>query len=177
MCGIFTVVIHLCLSMFQSANVSVWQSFGCRSLSLSTFFSSFRTLYFHVRKHFIFRSMHVCKRIRLFKWCTYTVCSSLWKGTWAPGLGPCSRTSYHEIPWSHRSREFRVKTFLVALIFSRHLDSSAADMPAKFQSDTIVMISNLASQRIHKIGGKMFYRLVNRGLKVGWIGCYFYRLT
>ena len=141
---------------FVFVDVSVCQRFGLTKFWLSKFkfvniSSSFRTLYFHVRKHFIFRSMHVCKRIRLFKWCTYTVCSSLWKGIWAPGLGPCSRTSYHEIPWSHRSREFRVKTFLVALIFSRHLDSSAADMPAKFQSDTIVMISNLASQRIHKI--------------------------
>ena len=40
------------------------------------------------------------------------------------------------------------------------LGSSAAEMPAKFQSDTIIITSDLAASRL---GGKASYRSVNRG--------------
>ena len=33
----------------------------------------------------------------------------------------------------------------------RHLSDSAAKMPVKFQSDTIIMTSNLMASRFHKI--------------------------
>ena len=46
-----------------------------------------------------------------------------------------------------RSREIRVETFLTALKFDRHLDSSAAEMPVKFQSDTIILVAS----RLHGI--------------------------
>ena len=42
-----------------------------------------------------------------------------------------------------RSRKIGVQTFAIALQFDRHLGSSAAEMPVKFQSNTIIMTSNL----------------------------------
>ena len=50
-----------------------------------------------------------------------------------------------------RSREIRVSTSLIALKFVRHLGSSAAEMPVKFQSDTRIITSNLAASRLHEI--------------------------
>ena len=41
--------------------------------------------------------------------------------------------------------------FPIALKFDRHLDSSTADMPVKFQSDTIIIIPSLAASRRHEI--------------------------
>ena len=35
--------------------------------------------------------------------------------------------------------------------FDRHLGSSAAEMPVKFQSDTIITASDLAASRLHEI--------------------------
>ena len=49
-------------------------------------------------------------------------------------------TSYRKISWSPNPREF--------------MDSSAAEMPVKFQSDTIIIISNLAASRLHEIWQK-----------------------
>ena len=46
------------------------------------------------------------------------------------------------------SHEIRVKMFPITLKFDRHLGSS---MPVKFQSDTIIKTSNLATSRLHKI--------------------------
>ena len=48
-----------------------------------------------------------------------------------------------------RSREIRVYTFPIALIFYKHLRSIAAEMPVKFQSDAIIITSNLAASRLH----------------------------
>ena len=36
-------------------------------------------------------------------------------------------------------------------------------MPVKFQCETIIITHNLAASRLHEIGGKTSYRLVNRG--------------
>ena len=52
-----------------------------------------------------------------------------------------------------RSREIRVKTFPSALKFDRHLGSSAAEMPTKFQSDTIIATSSLAAYQVRKFTG------------------------
>ena len=50
-----------------------------------------------------------------------------------------------------RSREIRVEIFSIALKFDRHLDSSTAEMPVKFQSDTSIIEPNLAASRLHEI--------------------------
>ena len=46
-----------------------------------------------------------------------------------------------------RSHKIRVKTLPIALKSDRHLGSSAAEIPVKFQSDT----SNLAALRLHGV--------------------------
>ena len=51
----------------------------------------------------------------------------------------------------------------MALKFDRHLSSSAAEMPIKFQSDTTIITSKLRLRNFTRFGGKMSYRLVNRG--------------
>ena len=53
----------------------------------------------------------------------------------------------------------RLYTFPIALKFDWHIGSSAADMPAKLQSDKIIITPNLAASRF---GGKTSYLLVNR---------------
>ena len=50
-----------------------------------------------------------------------------------------------------RSREIRVYTIPIALKFDRHLGSIAAEMSGKFQSDTIILTSNLGALRLHEI--------------------------
>ena len=50
-----------------------------------------------------------------------------------------------------RSREIRVKTFVIALKFDRHLDSNAAEMSVQYQNDTIIITSNLAASSLHEI--------------------------
>ena len=39
----------------------------------------------------------------------------------------------------------------IALIFGRHLGSTAAEVPVKFQSDAIIKTTNLAASRLHEI--------------------------
>ena len=58
------------------------------------------------------------------------------------------RTSYRKIS---RSRKIRIYTFSVALQFDRHLGSSAAEMPVKLQSDTVIIAINLAAPRLNEI--------------------------
>ena len=53
-------------------------------------------------------------------------------------------------PVKSRSRKIRVQTFPIALQFDRHHGSSAAEMPVKFLSDTIIT-TNLAASRLHEI--------------------------
>ena len=50
-----------------------------------------------------------------------------------------------------RSREIRVYTFPIALKLNKHLGSSAAEMPVKFQSDAIIIVANLADSIIFEI--------------------------
>ena len=52
-----------------------------------------------------------------------------------------------------RRREIRVYTFPIALNLERHIGSSAAVIPVQFQSDTIIISSNLAATRLHDIWG------------------------
>ena len=62
-----------------------------------------------------------------------------------------------------RSRGIRISTFPIALKFNRHLGSSAAEMPVKFQSDTSLQHPIWRLQNFPRFGSMMFYRLVNRG--------------
>ena len=62
-----------------------------------------------------------------------------------------------------RSRDIRVWAFPIDLKFDRHLAISAVMMPVKFQSDTIIITSNLVAVRFCY---KTSYRLVNRGPEV-----------
>ena len=57
-----------------------------------------------------------------------------------------------------RIRKILFYTFPITLKFDRHL-GGAAEMPVKFQSDTIIITPNLTTSRF---GGKRFYRLVSR---------------
>ena len=50
-----------------------------------------------------------------------------------------------------RSREIWFYTLLTALVFDKHIDSSAAEMFVKFQSDTVIKTSNLAASKLHEI--------------------------
>ena len=59
---------------------------------------------------------------------------------WGQGLyspQDLAKSQSHEIP--------------VALKFDRHLGSGAAEMLVKFQSDTIIIIPNLAASRLREI--------------------------
>ena len=51
----------------------------------------------------------------------------------------------------------------IAKEFDMYLGSSAAEIPVKFQSDTIIITSNLAASILHEIWHKASYRLMNRG--------------
>ena len=50
-----------------------------------------------------------------------------------------------------RGREIHVQTFPITLKFDRHLGSSAAEMPVKFQSNTITLTPYLSASRLHEI--------------------------
>ena len=50
-----------------------------------------------------------------------------------------------------QSQEIWVSTFTVSLKIDRHLSSSAAEMSVKFQSDTIIIKSNLTASRLYEI--------------------------
>ena len=53
-------------------------------------------------------------------------------------------------PWRVEAVRFRFK-FSIALKFDRQLGSSVTEMPAKIQSDTLIITSNLAASRLHEI--------------------------
>ena len=46
---------------------------------------------------------------------------------------------------------FKSCTFQIALKFDRHLGSNTPEIPGKFQSDTIIIILNLAASRLREI--------------------------
>ena len=50
-----------------------------------------------------------------------------------------------------QSRKIRVQIFPIGPIFERNLGSTAAEMPVKFQSDTIIITLNLAASRLREI--------------------------
>ena len=65
-----------------------------------------------------------------------------------PGLHLLSgRTSYRKISGGLEAARF-LFTFSITLKLDRHLGSSVAELPAKFQSDTIIITSNLATHEI-----------------------------
>ena len=78
-------------------------------------------------------------------------------------LTQCSIMSSDVLPQNiskSRSVEIRVSTFFIALEFDWYLGSSVADMSVKFQSDMIIITSDLAASRF---SGKTSYCLMNRG--------------
>ena len=50
-----------------------------------------------------------------------------------------------------RRREIRVETFSITLKFDRHLGGNDAEMPAKFQSNTIIISPDLVTSSLHDI--------------------------
>ena len=58
-------------------------------------------------------------------------------------------TSYRIV--KSRSREIHVYTFPIGLKFDRHLVSSAAEMPVKFQRVAMIVSHNLAASTLHEI--------------------------
>ena len=73
---------------------------------------------------------------------------------WAAYSGPLFTKGTDVLPQDlakSRSREILVQTFTIALKFDRHIGSKAAEMPVEFQSDTIIITSNLATSRLHEI--------------------------
>ena len=61
-----------------------------------------------------------------------------------------------------RWREIRIWAFLITLTFGRHLDRQAAEMKVNYQSDTMILTSNLAASMLRWYCGKTSVRLVNR---------------
>ena len=69
------------------------------------------------------------------------------------GQGPVSisdKTSYCEISQSLEAQG-QVQNVRIALKFGRHISSSAAEVPAKFQSDWTILNTNLTASRLCKI--------------------------
>ena len=62
-----------------------------------------------------------------------------------------SKTSYCQISWSLRSPEIICFDDGIALKFDRHIGSTAADVPDKFQSDWKSLNLNLTASRLHEI--------------------------
>ena len=61
-------------------------------------------------------------------------------------------TSYRKISWSLEATRFGFKLFQSLWnLTGMHLGSSAAEMTVKFQSDTIIITSNLGALRLHEI--------------------------
>ena len=81
-------------------------------------------------------------------------CPALWYAGTSTDAGPLftKRTDVllQDLAKS-RSREIGCFNDHIALIFDRHLHSTAADVPAKFQSDWQSLIPNLAASRLHEI--------------------------
>ena len=67
--------------------------------------------------------------------------------------GPLCTKRQHVLPQNlvkSRSHEIPVYTFPITLKFNRHLGSSTAEKPVKFQSDTIIITSNLVASRLRE---------------------------
>ena len=61
------------------------------------------------------------------------------------------KTSYRQISWSLEAARLDVAMVVSLWNFDRHLGSSAAEVPAKFQSDWKSLNPNLAASRLHEI--------------------------
>ena len=95
------------------------------------------------RRFDVFFDLHLNKRLskQSWGWWSETPSSSLWRHCNVLHLGL----------YSLSGRTSSRRTFLIALKFDRHLDSSAAEIPVKFQSDTIITTSDLAALRLQEI--------------------------
>ena len=60
------------------------------------------------------------------------------------------RVSYRKISWSLEAARFGFR-LTIALQIDGYLRNSAAEMPVKFQSDTIIIIPNLGASRLHEL--------------------------
>ena len=77
----------------------------------------------------------------------------------ADGTAQCSWASIHladgrltpKISLSIEAARLGCRFFPIALTFDRHLGSDATEVPVKFQSDTVIITSNLAASKLHEI--------------------------
>ena len=72
--------------------------------------------------------------------------------TWASLYPISGKMSYREISWSVEGARFRFR--LLPPLWNLTGTSAAAlhaEMPVKFQSDVVIIISNLAASRLHEI--------------------------
>ena len=58
---------------------------------------------------------------------------------------------YRKISWKSRSREIGRLNYHIASKFDRHIGSTAADVPVKFQIDCTISNTNLAASRFYEI--------------------------
>ena len=68
-----------------------------------------------------------------------------------PDPGPdsiCDKTSYRKISCNLEVARLVVK--IIALKFDRHIGSTAAEAPVKFQSDFKILDANLEASRLHE---------------------------
>ena len=61
-----------------------------------------------------------------------------------------------------RSHEIDTLNFRIALKFDRHIGSTAAEVPVKFESDTTIPNTNLAASRFYEILRKDVFRILRR---------------
>ena len=78
--------------------------------------------------------------------------------TWvgAPNVGEVNlkdRVTRRFIARSREASKHEIGTLncCIALKFDRHIDSNAAKVPVKFQSDWTILNTNLSASRLHKI--------------------------
>ena len=69
------------------------------------------------------------------------------------------RITYRKISWILKAVKLGFKLFQTALKFERPHSNSAVEMPVKFQSDMIIMISNLTALRLREIWRQDFLSL------------------
>ena len=83
--------------------------------------------------------------------------------------GPVSisdKTSYHKISWSLEAAKLGSLNYRIALKFDRHVRSTVAKVPVKFQSDRTILNTNLAASRLWDL---TIRRLVGYWNRASWL--------
>ena len=82
---------------------------------------------------------------------THTLVFCFRKDTHLGLIPPSGKTSYSKILWSLEAARLRFTLFQSLWNLAGNIGSSTAEMPDKFQSDTIIEASNLVVSRLHEI--------------------------